>query len=374
MSKHDVSLKTVIKFAGAFTAFLIGSGFATGQEVLQYFASYGYLGVLGAILTLLLLTYVGVSFLTVGQRENFDKGSDIYRYYCGNKLGTFFDYFSTFFCFLSFTVMISGAGATLNQHYGLSVYIGGILMAVLALITVIMGLNKIVDIIGKIGPVIVIISILLGLVAIFQNFSNLSPSIVDNSLKSLDSQGTLIKASTNWIFAAFSYVRFCMLWLAGFLAAMGTQAQNKKEAAIGGALGATSFSIAVIVVALGLLSCINTVAGSQIPMLHLARNIHPVLATVFAIIIMAGIYTTSVPLLWNVSSRFTKDESKNFKILTAVLVVIGTIIGLLLPFAKLINIVYVINGYVGVGLLIIMFIRSIIRIFKNKSSIEEQVK
>ena len=47
MSKHDVSLKTVIKFAGAFTAFLIGSGFATGQEVLQYFASYGYLGVLG---------------------------------------------------------------------------------------------------------------------------------------------------------------------------------------------------------------------------------------------------------------------------------------------------------------------------------------
>lgn len=374
MSKHDVSLKTVIKFAGAFTAFLIGSGFATGQEVLQYFASYGYLGVLGAILTLLLLTYVGVSFLTVGQRENFDKGSDIYRYYCGNKLGTFFDYFSTFFCFLSFTVMISGAGATLNQHYGLSVYIGGILMAILALITVIMGLNKIVDIIGKIGPVIVIISILLGLVAIFQNFSNLSPSIVDNSLKSLDSQGTLIKASTNWIFAAFSYVGFCMLWLAGFLAAMGTQAQNKKEAAIGGALGATSFSIAVIVVALGLLSCINTVAGSQIPMLHLATNIHPVLATVFAVIIMAGIYTTSVPLLWNVSSRFTKDESKNFKILTAILVVVGTIIGLLLPFAKLINIVYVINGYVGVGLLIIMFIRSIIRIFKKKSNVEEQIK
>lgn len=374
MSKHDVSLKTVIKFAGAFTAFLIGSGFATGQEVLQYFASYGYLGVLGAILTLLLLTYVGVSFLTVGQRENFDKGSDIYRYYCGNKLGTFFDYFSTFFCFLSFTVMISGAGATLNQHYGLSVYIGGILMAILALITVIMGLNKIVDIIGKIGPVIVIISILLGLVAIFQNFSNLSPSIVDNSLKSLDTQGTLIKASTNWIFAAFSYVGFCMLWLAGFLAAMGTQAQNKKEAAIGGALGATSFSIAVIVVALGLLSCINTVAGSQIPMLHLATNIHPVLATVFAVIIMAGIYTTSVPLLWNVSSRFTKDEGKNFKILTAVLVVVGTIIGLLLPFAKLINIVYVINGYVGVGLLVIMFIRSIICIFKKKSNVEEQIK
>lgn len=374
MSKQDVSLKTVIKFAGAFTAFLIGSGFATGQEVLQYFASYGYLGVLGAILTLLLLTYVGVSFLTVGQRENFDKGSDIYRYYCGKKLGTFFDYFSTFFCFLSFTVMISGAGATLNQHYGLSVYAGGVLMAVLALITVLMGLNKIVDIIGKIGPVIVIIAILFGLIAVIQNYSSLSPSIVDDSLKALDSQGTLIKASTNWAFAAFSYVGFCMLWLAGFLASMGTQAQSRKEAAVGGALGATSFSLAVIVVALGLLSCINTVAGSQIPMLHLATNIHPILATVFAVIIMAGIYTTAVPLLWNVSSRFTKDGSKNFKTLTIVLVVVGTIIGLLLPFAKLVNIVYVINGYIGVGLLIIMFARTIIGIFNRKSSLKEEVK
>lgn len=47
-----VNKKNVINIAGAYIAFLIGSGFATGQEVLQYFTSYGYMGIIGALLTL----------------------------------------------------------------------------------------------------------------------------------------------------------------------------------------------------------------------------------------------------------------------------------------------------------------------------------
>lgn len=369
----DVNIKTVITFAGAVVAFLIGSGFATGQEVLQYFASYGYLGIAGAILTLILLIYVSSSFLVVGKRENFERGSDIYKYYCGEKLGIFFDYFSTIFCFLSFTVMIAGAGATLNQHYELPVGIGGVLIAVLALSTVLMGLSRIVDIIGKIGPIIVVIAISLGVVSIFQNFGNLQPSIVSPALEKLDAAGSLMKASSNWVFAAFSYVGFCMLWLAGFLAAMGAKAQSEKEASLGGIWGATAFASAVIIVALGLLGCIEVVAGSQIPMLHLAKNVHPMFATVFAVIIMAGIYTTAVPLLWNVSSRFTKDGSKNFKVLTLILAIVGIFVGLVLPFDRLVNIVYVINGYVGVILLVIMFVKSIIKLASKEKSKKAQV-
>ncbi|MEG0129471.1 MAG: hypothetical protein RR539_09520 [Clostridium sp.] len=370
MGNDKVRIKMVITFAGAVIAFLIGSGFATGQEVLQYFASYGYLGIAGALLTLVLLVYVCSSFITVGQSQNFEKGSDIYSYYCGKKLGKFFDYFSTLFCFLSFTVMVSGAGATLNQHYELHPMVGGLIIAALVLITVLMGLNKIVDIIGKIGPLIVVISILLGLYSIFKNMEYLDPSIVASSIASLTEGGSLITASSTWYFAAFSYVGFCMLWLAAFLAAMGTRANSKKEAICGGAAGAVAFSVAVMIVALGLMACINSVAGSQIPMLYLAKDIAPFLGTVFAVIIMAGIYTTAVPLMFNVVSRFTKEGTKKFKISTIVLVVVGAIVGLLLPFAKLVNVVYVINGYVGAVLLAIMLGRSIYNYINKKKSLD----
>ena len=35
------SIRNVVTFAGAFIAWIIGSGFATGQEILQFFTSYG---------------------------------------------------------------------------------------------------------------------------------------------------------------------------------------------------------------------------------------------------------------------------------------------------------------------------------------------
>ena len=110
---------------------------------------------------------------------------------------------------------------------------------------------------------------------------------------------------------------------------------------------------------LGILLAVQTVKGSQIPTLLLAGEIHPLLATVFSIIIFLGIYTTSVPLLWSVVARFAKEKTQKFRMLTLVLGVIGGIIGALLDFDVLVNYIYVLNGYVGMLLLVIMIIRSI---------------
>lgn len=353
MDNGKINKKQVIFFAGAFIAFLIGSGFATGQEIMQYFAAYGYLGIAGALIVLILFLYVGVSFITVGYDKKFPKGSDIYTYYCGKYIGKFYDYFSVLFIYMSFIVMIAGAGATLNQQYNLPVAVGGILMAVLAVTTVVFGLNKIVDVIGAIGPVIVVLSILLGLSAIIKNPSGLKTA--SDVIPNLN----LMKASSNWVYAAGSYVGFCMLWLASFMASMGKTADGKREAALGAIFGAIAFSLAVMIVALGLMANIEQVAGSMIPSLILAGNIHPTIAIIFSVTVIAGIFTTSVPLLWTVSSRIADEKSSKFKLITLILAVIGTFIGLKVPFDRLVNIIYVINGYVGILLLILMIIKSI---------------
>ncbi|MGK9325701.1 hypothetical protein [Aerococcus urinaeequi] len=39
----------VFVMAGAMTATLIGSGFATGQEIMQYFVAHEWTGILGVI-------------------------------------------------------------------------------------------------------------------------------------------------------------------------------------------------------------------------------------------------------------------------------------------------------------------------------------
>lgn len=357
LNSRGVSVKQVISFAGAFIAFLIGSGFATGQEIMQYFTAYGYMGIVGVAAVFVLFMYVGISFITVGYDNKFPKPNDIYTYYCGRAVGKFFDYFSIIFIYMSFIVMIGGAGATLNQQYGMPVYVGGIGLAIIASATVVFGLNKIVDVIGKIGPVIAVMAILLGLSAIILNPSGLgkAPEVIPDL--------NLMKASSNWLFAAGSYVGFCMLWLAAFMSSMGATAENKKTASLGAVFGAAGFSAAVILIALGLMANVEQVAGSMVPSLILAGNIHPTVAIIFSLTVAAGIYTTAVPLLWTVSSRFFDEKSKNFKVVTIILAVIGTIVGLMVPFDRLVNIIYVINGYVGIILLALMIIKSI----RNKS-------
>lgn len=248
---------------------------------------------------------------------------------------------------------IGGAGATFYEQFALPTYVGGGVIAIFATLTVLLGLNKIVDVIGKIGPIIVVISIALGAITLFRNTDGLAsaPAVIPTL--------NLTHASNNWFMAAGSYVGFSMLMLAGFLSSIGATANSKKEGAYGAMLGATGFSTAIIIVALGFMSCVGDIADTLIPSLVLAKNISPLLAIVFSGIIIAGIYTTAVPLLWSVSVRFTEDKSKKFRSLTIILAIIGLGIGLWIPFDRLVNMVYVINGNIGFILLLLMLVKSI---------------
>lgn len=354
-------LVRVATYAGAIIAFLIGSGFATGQEILQYFTSYGYAGIFGTgLLVLLLMSYVAVEFFIVGQAKKFEKPSRIFHYYCGKYLGTFFDYFSVLFVFLSFTVMVAGAGAVFEEHYGMSKYFGGVGLAIVVGLSVWFGLKNLVDVIGKIGPLIVVVAVGLGLMGILRNPSGIAEG--QALLPTLD----LTQASTNWFMSGLSYVGFCMLWLAAFLTALSKTARNRKEATAGALTGATVFSLACVIVGLGLLANITRVGGTEIPMLVLAADINPILAAGISVMILAGIYTTAVPLLWTVSSRFYADRTPGFKYLTVILAVAGTVIGLLLPFSQMVNLVYVVNGYVGILLLVLMLAKTVLRAVRRQ--------
>lgn len=355
--RQAVSWNRVITYAGAIIAFLIGSGFATGQEILQYFTSYGYWGVFGTgLVVLLLIVYVCVEFLTVGRAKQYPRPSMIYQYYCGKHLGTFFDYFSILFIFMSFMVMVSGMGALVEQHYGLPTWVGGVALTAAAALTVFFGLGRLVEVIGKVGPVVVLIAIGLGLWAVIGNPGGIAQG------NALLPELSVTQASSNWLLSALSYVGFCMLWLAAFLTAMGRSARNRREAGLGGLVGGSAFAVACIVVALGLLANIGQVHAAEIPMLFLAGNVSGLLADGFSLIIVAGIFTTAVPLLWTVASRVFDDKSRRFRILAVALAVLGCVLGLMVPFSQMINVVYVINGYVGVLLLALMIVKTARRV------------
>src|SRR5699024_8813674 len=111
-------MKSTWKIASAFTGIIVGAGLASGQEILQYFTSFGLLGILGAIVTTALFAYTGMMLVYLGSRSQTNSHKDVIYKISGKYLGTVIDYVLIFTTFGVGVVMIAGAGANLNQQFG----------------------------------------------------------------------------------------------------------------------------------------------------------------------------------------------------------------------------------------------------------------
>lgn len=348
-------LKEIMKFAGTYISVCIGSGFATGQEIMQFFSSQGMISILGSMICLILLSYCGGSLLEIGNTAKLKSTNDIFTVLCGNWLGNFFKLFMPIFFFCSFVVMVSGAGAAINQYYGISKTIGSLILSMVVVLSVLLGINKVIDILGNIGPVIIFVSVGIGIVTIARNYETLF------SVNDVISNLNMVKAVDNWWLSGIVYSGLNIIIVTPFLIGVGATAQNRKNCMWGGVLGGIAFMIAAIVLNLGLMSDIQNVYTTEIPTLYMADKISPIVGTMFSFILIAGIYTTAVPLLWSVCSSFAKEKTIKFSIIALICGVLG-FFGGKLPFAGLVNFIYPLSGALG----IIIIIGIIIKKFQKK--------
>ena len=108
---------------------------------------------------------------------------------------------------------------------------------------------------------------------------------------------------------------------------------------------------------LALLADLPVILDASVPTLTLAREISPVVATLFSVIICIGIYTTIVPSLWGIVRHFAADGTKKSAFLTVIISALGLALGLT-DFKVLVNTIYPFSGYAGLVLFGFMLWRS----------------
>ena len=135
----------MLNLIGAMFAYLIGSGFASGQETMQYFSGWGSvwtsLGVAVIALLLSCLAYIAYSY--AGRTRGLKDLAGIYDFYAGNVFGKLFQVFAWLFNACCYMFMISGFGNVFHQQWGISIPIGSAIGVVLSVTIAVMGLNKI---------------------------------------------------------------------------------------------------------------------------------------------------------------------------------------------------------------------------------------
>lgn len=370
MGKEKMRIGLLASLAGALLAYLIGSGTASGQESMQYFTSWGSVGgtltvmVINAVVmfcTFMAYTYAG--------RHGTSDLAGVCEFYCGKVVGKLFTAFAWIFNTCCFFFMISGFGSTLNQQWGLPLWAGYLIAVALAVGTAVMGLQGIVNIIGKIGPVVVTFLFLLGVIAAFRFF----PHIPDGIVLIKSGQVELLQAGANPVLAGLSFGGCSILLVAAYMASIGKKlaAYKKKYTIILCAIGALAITVTAGILGLCHLGNVEQSATAAIPNLLIANDIFgaasSILGPVFAIIILLSIYSTFCPMLWTCVSTIIKDE-KSFKYkLTCILSGVGVfIVDLFIPYETLVNVIMTYCGYTGSVVFIVLTIRWIMVSRKDK--------
>lgn len=351
----SLSMKKTLALCGACIGLYIGSGFASMQEVLQYEASYGSIFWIVIAVTAVIYLYTNLSFCTNGAKNKIKRGGDIYKVYCGHKIGFFYDWFAAFFCYMSFIVMLGGANSTAMQQWGLPNGVGAILLAVVAVATVVYGLEGIIKALSFLGPFIILF--LLVVVVYSAATGSLGfeagADLIDSHAYEITQIG-----SGNPFASGASYGGFVILWFAAFLGELGAR-ERLADVKRGMLLSSVFIFCTAALCCIALISNIDLVWNTPIPTLALANRMSPALGLIFAVVIFIGIYTSAVPLLWTGVKRIAVEGTSKYKTVTVVGGVLGCIVACLVPYAPLLNVLYGLNGYLGFALMAFMVVHDI---------------
>lgn len=339
-STYGVSLVIAI---GAIIANLIGSGFATGQEIMQHAGAFGFGGIAGLAITFVLFALCGVTIMTDAKKNGITDTKELFTFYCGRHIAVFLTYAMPFILYFFFIAMLSGAGAALSQYYGVPYIVGRTAMAIIAILTVMLGFSKTIEIIGHIGPVIIIFVIAIVLSACF---SSGGISYGEGS-KILRNHTEIYRAGPTFWWCGFLYAAEQVAFGIIFYAKLGASMRSAKNAGIAAIVGCGSYVLVGMLLCLAFMRHADTLATVDVPMLVLANNISPLVGAAFAVILTLGIYTTATPLLWISVNTFAEDGTKKAKILSVVLGLLALAISYL-PYQLVVNIVWPLSGYIGI--------------------------
>ncbi|HCJ10658.1 MAG TPA: hypothetical protein DHW14_05775 [Clostridiales bacterium] len=337
---------SVPALAAVYIGTVVGAGFASGQEVLQFFGLHGVLGFLALAVATAVLGIFGYLLLLAGHGLGATSYGPVVRHVAGPFVGRIIDAVLTFFLFGGTAAMFAGAGATLAQQYGLHYTAGLVGMAVATAGTVLLGLG------GVVASISFVVPFLLAAVLAVSLWS-LAAGTVD-----LGFAQPSLAAVPNWLLSGVSYGSYNLILAASVLAPL-ARLTPKPRLLPGIFLGALGLGVGALAVDLAILAHVPESTRAEVPMVLAAARISPLAAAVYSAVLLAEVYTTAVGSLYGFVNRVVGEESRLFRLLT-LLVAAAAGVAAGVGFSTIVGTLYPAVGYAGfllLGALALAYVR-----------------
>lgn len=365
MNNKNFKIGKAITYACALLASWIGAGFSTGQEILQYFVAWDYKLFIVVIVASIIAGWAFYSYGCAGASQNFKSNTEIFQYYAGNAIGKAFGVFCVALCFCIYIYMVAGAGSTINEQFGLPVWVGVVGIGVLIMLAATLKLTKITEILGHLGAIVVF---MLFFVVLFNLFKNIGAIPENMSLIAQDyTQFGIHKASCpDPVTTGAVYIGGSLAYTCVFISQMVHKSEQKREAKAGVLIACILIAIILVTYSLTMVANVQTVGATSVPTLILAQQIAKPVGIVYSLIVLCAIFECSTPLLWTVSSSLFPEGTMQSKMVILACGIAGMLIALFVPYKLLLDAIVSAGGYAMTVFFVFIVVHDVRGFMKKK--------
>lgn len=346
--------QAIVAASATYIGTVVGAGFASGQEVLQFFGLLGPRGVPAIILATAGFFVYGYATMELGRKTQAGSHLPVFRETSGTGLALVLDVVTTFFLFGALSAMVAGSGSVVAEELSLPWILGAGLMAAGTLATVAYGLDAIVRAVSAIVPLLILSVVVVSVGAIASRGLALN--------EPPPGQTAVIKA---WPVSSASYVSYNILMSVPILAALGSSLRTRAQAATSAFIGAVGLGAALMCVYLAVVSSMPEVLQYEVPVAHLAAQMHPLGRYLYVLVFLAEVYTTAVANLYGFSARVTAGSPGNFRF-AACIACILSIVAARAGFSNLVRLVYPAVGLAGMTYLLALSVYPIRNVLRRR--------
>jgi len=338
----QMSWKSRLQIAFTYIGTVVGAGFASGKEIVEFFVQYGVMGLAGILLATLLFIWSGVRVMIIAHRIQAESYQDINTYLFGKTLGTLFNLILLTVLFGTTSVMLAATGAIFLESFHVSPQFG-IWLGILAIFFVAKrGLTGIHSVNSLFVPILIAFILLV--------FLRTEP---------WEQAGDVFIETVRpwvWVTSPLYYVALNVSLTQAVLVPIGRQSSSERTLIWGGILGGAGIGLLLVLAYCAMMTRMPEIQHAEMPMIAMLNGMGRGIPFLFSALVYAEVFSTLVANVFGLTEQL--KQLTRFRD-TTIICVILTVCYLIsfVGFGPLLRLLYPLFGQFVVLFLFMLFYR-----------------
>lgn len=332
------------QIAAVYVGTVVGAGFATGKEIVEFFSRFGFFGLISILMSGYLFIALGSKLMRMAAHIDAKSYQEFNEYLFGKWPSRVINVFMLFMLLGVSAVMLSGAGAVFEEQLGLPKAVGVFLTIFLSFLVMLVGTKGLFAVNTFVVPIMITFSIIL------MFFSVQMPHFIDQLL-------FVPHAEDGWksVIAPFSYVALNLGLSQAVLVPIATEVKDDWTIKWGGILGGSALTLILIANHFTLIMLPN-LEMYNIPMAIVMKNLAPFFYWIFVLVIYGEIFTSVIGNVFGLDRQLKQYLPLSTMVSVTLIFVVSYLISLV-NYGTLLSYLYPLFGYVCMIFFILLWMK-----------------